>query len=251
MDKQISRLIEEIVGQSLLSPFPDIDLTIPVEVKFLHYGIEKDATRDIQWVSLPSTPQLPSLIAEARRYFKFLDNDLEEVWHSKCPVADTGLLADEQGAVSRLIDFLREGLGWRHQVPSLDKIILSENTASKLSGFHTDHFPFGNKTYRSRGSATRIILNLGLEARVTCFLIPAREESFALGDEYCSEEYRRLGDLLNGATLLIAVLPGYSVGSRAVGVRFDAHEVLHSGLPQAGSMVAVITDWKAHNFDNE
>jgi hypothetical protein len=247
MDKQIRELIREIAEQTALSPFLDIDLTVPVEVKIQHHGVENDAGSAIQWVSLPSAPQLLPLIAEARDCFEFLDYDLEEVWHSKCPVADTGLLADEQGTVSHLIDLLREGLGWQHQVPSLDKIILSKSTSNKVSGFHTDHFPFGIKTYRSRGSARRIILNLGLEARVVCFLIPARAKSLALGDLYCSEEYRRLGDLLKGATLLITILPGYLNGSLVSGVGFDAHEVLHSGLPQAGSMVAVITDWRANN----
>ena len=161
MDKQIRELIREIAEQTVLSPFLDIDLTIPVEVKIQHHGVENDAGGAIQWVSLSSTPQLSPLIAEARDCFEFLDYDLEEVWHSKCPVADTGLLADEQGTVSHLIDLLREGLGWQHQVPSLDKIILSKSTSNKVSGFHTDHFPFGVKTYRSRGSARRIILNLG------------------------------------------------------------------------------------------
>ena len=249
MDKQIRKLIKEIEEKPVLSPFLDINLTIPVAVKMRHYGVESDMASAIQWVSLPSNPQISSLIAEAKVCFGSNDNDLEEIWHSKCPVADTGLLSDQQGAVSHLIDFLREGLGWQHQVPSLDKIILSKSTANKLSGFHTDHFPFGIKTHRSRGRARRIILNLASEARVVCFLIPSRQETLALGDEYCPEEYKSLGDLLTGATLFIAILPGYSNGSIVSGVGFDAHEVLHSGLPQVGSMVAVVTDWRAYDCE--
>lgn len=246
MDKQISRLIEQIAELARLSPFPDINLTVPVEVTLENHGVESDNTKAIQWISLSADLQLPSLITDARCSFEFLNDDVDEIWHSDCPVADTGLLADEYGAVSRLIDFLRVGLGWRHQTPSLDKVILSKSTTTNASGFHTDHFPFGVTTHRSRGSAMRVIVNLGLEARVVCFLLPANEECLALGDEYCSDEYKRLGQSLEGAMLLIAVLPGYSYNAGIAGVRFDAHNVLHCGLPQAGSMAAVLTDWREH-----
>lgn len=247
MNRQTNRLIDKIVKQRVLSPFTDIDLTIPVTVKFQEHGFNNDFSEAINWVSLPSTSELPLLITEAKYYLKSLDYDVEEVWHSKCPVADTGLLADEQGAVSKLIDFLREKLGWRHQDPSLDKVILTKNTSNKLSGFHTDHFPFGVKTYRSHGHAERIIVNLGVEDRMVCFLIPAFAKSLAIGDEYCPQEYKNLGKILKGSTLLIAVLPGYLSGSILAGVKFNAHQVLHTGLPHAGSMVAVITDWTAYN----
>lgn len=247
MDKRIRRLIEEVVMQARLSPFSDFNLTVPVEVIVQRHGVAIDKTKVIHWVWLAADLEQPSLIADARLSFESLDDDIDEVWHSDCPVADTGLLADKQGAISRLIDFLRVGLGWTNQVPSLDKIILSRNASTEVSGFHTDHFPFGTKTYRSQGSANRVILNLGFETRVVCFLLPDREEELSLGDEYCLDDYRRLGDTLKGARLIITLLPGYSKSTGIAGVKFDAHNVLHSGLPHAGSMVAVLTDWT----DNE
>jgi len=39
-------------------------------------------------------------------------------------------------------------------------------------------------------------------------------------------------------------LPPLSQEIGAAGVRFDAHNVLHSGLPYQGALVAVITDWR-------
>jgi hypothetical protein len=129
-------------------------------------------------------------------------------------------------------------------IPSLDKVIWSKRSANEVSGFHTDHFPFGSATRRSRGSATRVIVNLGSEPRVVCFLLPNGEGRLPIGDDYCPHEYQSLEGLLDGATLLLASLPPLSQEIGAAGVRFDAHNVLHSGLPYRGALVAVITDWR-------
>lgn len=244
MQSQITRLIEAVTNNGLVSPFIASDLSVPVEVSYVSHGDETTDHRSIQWVTIPVDPELPTLIRGALESPEFLNEDVEEVWHADCPVRDTGLVADSDGAVSRLIDSLRSGLTWPHQIPSLDKVIWSKRSANEVSGFHTDHFPFGSATRRSRGSATRVIVNLGSEPRVVCFLLPNGEGRLPIGDDYCPQEYQSLEGLLDGATLLLASLPPLSQEIGAAGVRFDAHNVLHSGLPYQGALVAVITDWR-------
>ena len=135
------------------------------------------------------------------------------------------------------------GVAWPHQLPSLDKVIWSKSSATKVSGFHTDHFPFGSATCRSSGGATRVIANLGVHPRVVSFLLPNSAGQLPLGNEYCPREYKSLAGLLKGATLVFASLPAYSLESGVAGVQFDAHNVLHSGLPYQGAIAAVITNW--------
>ena len=60
MDKQISRLIEQIAELARLSPFPDINLTVPVEVTLENHGVESDNTKAIQWISLSA--DLPTVL---------------------------------------------------------------------------------------------------------------------------------------------------------------------------------------------
>lgn len=244
MEGQITRLVEAVTESGRVSPFIDIDLSVSVEVSCVIHGDETADNRSIQWVTIPVDPALPALITGALESPEFLNEDVEEVWHADCPVRDTGLVADSDGAVSRLIDSLRCGLTWQHQIPSLDKVIWSKRSANEVSGFHTDHFPFGAATRRSRGSATRVIVNLGSEPRVVCFLLPNGERRLPIGDDYCPREYQSLEGLLGGATLLVVSLPPLSQDIGAAGVRFDAHNVLHTGLPYRGALVAVITDWR-------
>lgn len=244
MESQVARLIEAVKNSGRVSPFVDIDLNVPVEVSCVSHGDKTANNSAIQWVTIPVDPELPNLIASAIDSPEFLNEDVEEVWHADCPVKDTGLVADSEGAVSRLIDSLRSGLDWPHQIPSLDKVLWSKSSANEVSGFHTDHFPFGVATHRSRGSATRVIANLGTQPRVVCFLLPNGESRLPIGDEYCPCEYQSLEGLLDGATLLLASLPPLSHEIGAAGVGFDAHNVLHSGLPYRGALVAVITDWR-------
>lgn len=243
MDSQITKLIDAVRDRGSVSPFIDIDLTVPVEVLVLNHGDETLGHSGIKWVTLPFDPELPALIANAKSSSAFLREDVEEIWHADCPVGETGLLADEEGAVSRLINKLREGLAWPHQIPSLDKVILSKSAAWQVSGFHTDHFPFGDGTRRSRGSATRVITNLGMKSRFVCFLLHNGERALPLGDDYCSDDYKGLTSLLTGAVLIITALPPYSHSSGIAGVEFDAHNLLHCGLPYQGAVAAVITDW--------
>ena len=243
MDSHITHLIEDVANSRCISPFLDIDLSVSVDVRLVDHGDETADNSAIEWVTIPVDPELPKLITNAIGSSEFLNKDVEEVWHADCPVKDTGLVADSEGAVSRLIDTLRAGLTWPHQNPSLDKVIWSKSSANEVSGFHTDHFPFGYATRRSRGSATRVIVNLGIQPRVVCFLLPKGEQELPLGDVYCPAQYRNLGGLLVDARLTIATLPPCSGGAGLAGVQFDAHNVLHSGLPYEGAMVAVITDW--------
>jgi len=244
VDSHITRLVDAVANSGCVSPFLDIDLSVSVEVRCVNHGDETADNSAIQWVTIPGDPELPTLITNALASPEFLNEDVEEVWHADCPVKDTGLVADSEGAVSRLIDSLRSGLTWPHQTPSLDKIIWSKRSANEVSGFHTDHFPFGSATCRSRGSATRVIANLGAQPRVVCFLLPNGERRLPIGDDYCPREYQSLEGLLGGATLLVASLPPLSHEIGAAGVRFDAHNVLHSGLPSRGALVAVITEWR-------
>jgi len=243
VDSHITRLVDAVANSGCVSPFLDIDLSVSVEVRCVNHGDETADNSAIQWVTIPGDPELPTLITNALASPEFLNEDVEEVWHADCPVKDTGLVADSEGAVSRLIDSLRSGLTWPHQTPSLDKIIWSKRSANEVSGFHTDHFPFGSAIRRSRGSATRVIVNLGIQPRVVCFLLPKGEQELPLGDDYCPAQYRNLGGLLVDARLTIATLPPYSGDADVAGVQFDAHNVLHSGLPYKGAVVAVITDW--------
>lgn len=247
MDSEIIELIDAVRDRGSVSPFIDIDLTVPVEVLVLNHGDETHGHSGIKWVTLSVDPELPALIANAKNSSVFLREDVEEIWHADCPVGETGLVADEEGAVSRLINNLRESLAWPHQIPSLDKVILSKSGARQMSGFHTDHFPFGDSTRRSRGSASRVITNLGVKSRFVCFLLHNGGGALPLGDDYCSDEYKGLISLLTGAALIITALPPYSHLSGVAGVEFDAHNVLHCGLPYQGAVAAVITDWNKHD----
>jgi hypothetical protein len=243
VDSRITSLVDGVVTRRCLSPFLDIDLKVSVEVSHLSHGDETPSNSAIQWVTIPVDPELPKLISNAIKSPEFLNEDIEEIWHADCPVAGTGLVADRKGEVSILINNLRKGLAWPHQLPSLDKVIWSKSSATKVSGFHTDHFPFGSATCRSSGGATRVIANLGVHPRVVAFLLPNSAGQLPLGNEYCPREYKSLAGLLKGATLVFASLPAYSLESGVAGVQFDAHNVLHSGLPYQGAIAAVITNW--------